>query len=85
MPDPERWLAEVRRSPADHGRLELIVRRPSVEEREIVESGELDVTVGLVGDNWLDRGSRATSTAPPIPSAAQHHELAMRPTGGGRR
>jgi len=56
--DPDRWMAQVRESPADHGRLDLIVRRPSVEEREIVGSGELDVTVGLVGDNWLARGSR---------------------------
>ena len=29
-----------------------------MEEREILDSGELDVTVGLVGDNWLARGSR---------------------------
>jgi tRNA (adenine37-N6)-methyltransferase len=58
--DPERWLADVRLSPADHGTLDLIVRRPWVNEREILESGELDVTVGLVGDNWLDRGSRMT-------------------------
>ena len=35
----------VRESPADHGRLDLIVRRPSVEEREILASGELDLTV----------------------------------------
>jgi tRNA-Thr(GGU) m(6)t(6)A37 methyltransferase TsaA len=56
--DPDGWLAEVRKSPADHGRLDLIVCRPSVEEREILASGELDVTVGLVGDNWLARGSR---------------------------
>ena len=56
--EPENWLTEVRRSPADHGILELIVRRPSVEEREMLDSGELDITVGLVGDNWLARGSR---------------------------
>ena len=56
--DPDRWMAEVRESPADHGRLDMIVRRPTVNEREILGSGELDVTVGLVGDNWLERGSR---------------------------
>jgi len=56
--DPERWIALVRESPSDHGRLDLIVRRPAVNEREIVDSGELDETVGLVGDNWLERGSR---------------------------
>lgn len=57
-PDPEVWLAEVRRSPADHGRLDYIVRRPSTDEREVLERGELDLAVGLVGDNWLARGSR---------------------------
>lgn len=58
--EPERWLAEVLRSPADRGRLELIVRRPAVDEREVLASGELEVAVGLVGDNWLARGSRST-------------------------
>lgn len=57
-PDPDAWLAEVHRSPADGGRLDLIVRRPSAEAREVVEQAELDLTVGLVGDNWLARGSR---------------------------
>ena len=58
--DPDRWLDEVLRSPADGGRLEMIVRRPNDGEREVVESGELDVELGLVGDNWKERGSRNT-------------------------
>lgn len=67
--DPERWLAEVRRSPADHGRLELIVCRPAVDEREVLVSGELDLEVGLVGDNWLSRGSRNTPDGRAEPDA----------------
>jgi tRNA-Thr(GGU) m(6)t(6)A37 methyltransferase TsaA len=59
--DPERWLAEARQSPADHGRLELIVRRPETGEREVLATGELDTAVGLVGDNWLARGSRSSA------------------------
>jgi tRNA (adenine37-N6)-methyltransferase len=59
VPDPEGWLAEVQRSPVDHGWLEMIVRRPAVGEREVLDSAELDTVVGLVGDNWLERGSRA--------------------------
>ncbi len=59
-PDPDAWLAEVRRSPADGGRLDLIVRRPAPQEREVVEHAELDLAVGLVGDNWLTRGSRSS-------------------------
>ena len=65
--DPDAWLAEVLRSPADSGRLEMIVRRPAVDEREVLPHAELNVTVGLVGDNWLARGSRsrADGTADP--------------------
>jgi len=36
--------------------VELIVRRPAVDEREVVEAAELDLEQGLVGDNWLSRG-----------------------------
>lgn len=66
-PDPERWLEEVRRSPQDVGHLELIVRRPDVDTREVIANAELDLVVGLVGDNWLDRGSasRADGSADP--------------------
>jgi MOSC domain-containing protein YiiM len=51
-------LGEIRRSPADAGTVELIVRRPKVEEREVVDEAELSVELGLVGDNWLERGTR---------------------------
>ena len=33
------WLAEVRRSPAETGTVELIVRRPAVDDREVVDVG----------------------------------------------
>ena len=39
-------------SPRDVGTLCLVVRRPGVDEREILAEGELDLTEGLVGDNW---------------------------------
>lgn len=53
-------LAEIRRSPADDGTLELIVRRPAESEREVLEEGLLDLEVGLVGDSWHVRGSSRT-------------------------
>ena len=56
----EAGLAEVRRAPRDAGTVELIVRRPGTEEREVVAKAELDPAAGLVGDNWRARGSRAT-------------------------
>ena len=54
-------LDEIRRSPKDEGVLELIVRRPSVGEREVLDEGRLDVTEGLVGDTWIARGSRRSN------------------------
>ena len=53
----EAGLDGIRQSPEDAGRLELIVRRPSSGDREIVTEGELDVRIGLVGDNWSTRGN----------------------------
>jgi MOSC domain-containing protein YiiM len=56
----ERGLAAIRRAPRDAGTVELIVRRPSTEEREVVAEAGLDPAVGLVGDCWRERGSSAT-------------------------
>jgi hypothetical protein len=58
--DLERGIAEVRRAPKDHGRVELIVRRPAVDEREVVTEGVLDLDHGLLGDTWRARGSSRT-------------------------
>ena len=43
------------------GTVELIVRRPAVDEREVLAEGTLEVTAGLVGDTWPVRGSTRTS------------------------
>lgn len=63
----EAGLAHVRLSPRDGGVLELIVRRPRIEEREILEEGELDLRVGLVGDSWSVRTSSRTADGSPHP------------------
>ncbi len=63
------WMEEVRRSPADNGTLTLIVRRPATNERELLEEGHLDTEVGLVGDNWLARGSRSREDGAAEPDA----------------
>lgn len=57
----EAGMERVLASPKDNGMLELIVRRPKVNKREVVGSGTLDVEHGLVGDNWLTRGSSRTT------------------------
>lgn len=57
----EAGLEEILASPRDEGVLRMIVARPAIGEREVLEQGELDLTEGLVGDNWRARGSRATT------------------------
>lgn len=56
----EAGIEQIRQAPLDGGTLEMIVRRPDVGEREILETGELDLKIGLVGDNWSTRGSSRT-------------------------
>ncbi len=56
----EAGLDDVRSSPRDEGRVELVVRRPAVDEREVLVEGSLDTTDGLVGDTWRVRGSSST-------------------------
>ncbi len=60
-------LDHIRRAPSDHGTLELIVRRPDVNEREILDTGHLSLQEGLEGDNWRDRGSSRTPDGGPHP------------------
>lgn len=54
----ETRLALVGQSPADEGVLEMIVRRPGVDQREVLQQAELSLTDGLVGDSWRERASR---------------------------
>ncbi len=61
----EAGIDEVRLSPADEGRLELIVRRPVSEEREVLEEASLSVEEGLVGDNWGQRTCSRTDDGAP--------------------
>ncbi|HEY3042653.1 MAG TPA: hypothetical protein VGJ39_01430 [Vicinamibacterales bacterium] len=57
----EAGLDEIRRAPKDCGVLRLIVRRPQVSAREVLEEGQLDPAGGLVGDRW---GIRQDSADP---------------------
>lgn len=63
----EAGLDVIRQSPKNDGVVELIVRRPAAGEREVLREGELDVTVGLVGDNWLTRGNPRTEDGKSLP------------------
>jgi hypothetical protein len=60
-------LDDIIRSPKDSGVLEMIVRRPQVGEREVLDEGQLDLVDGLVGDSWKLRSSRRTADGTPHP------------------
>lgn len=61
MAELEAGLDGIRSAPKDEGILDLIVRRPQVEEREVLAEGELHLERGLLGDNWSLRGSSRTA------------------------
>jgi hypothetical protein len=69
MEELEAGLNNIRQSPKDGGRLEMIVRRPRVDEREVLEEAELNLMLGLVGDNWKTRGSSR------LPDKSAHPEM----------
>jgi len=58
-------LDNIRRSPTEEGVLELIVRRQSINDREVLDQGELDLAQGLVGDSWNRRRSTSTPDGSP--------------------
>lgn len=66
--DLEAGLEHIRQAPASSGAIELIVRRPETDVREILDSAELSVEVGLVGDIWPTRASRSTADGGPDPA-----------------
>jgi hypothetical protein len=57
----EAGLDDIYQSPKDDGRINMIVRRPKDDEREVLPEAKLDLVEGLVGDNWKVRGSKKTS------------------------
>jgi len=63
----EAGLDHIRQSPKDNGVLQLIVRRPSVESREVLDEAQLDLSEGLVGDSWKVRPSSKTADGSPHP------------------
>ena len=67
----EAGLEDILQSPKDHGVVKMIVRRPDVDHREVLEEAELDFTEGLVGDNWRRRGSGST------PDGSAHPEMQL--------
>ena len=67
MDELEAALDHLRQAPKDDGLLQLIVRRPHVDEREVLEEAQLDPVKGLIGDSWIVRKSSRTPDGSPHP------------------
>lgn len=57
----ETAIHDVLAAPKNNGTLEMIVSRPKIDQRHVAINGFLDTEQGLIGDNWLTRGSARTS------------------------
>ncbi len=60
-------IGHVAAAPSDVGTVELVVARPAKGERMVLESAELRPGIGLVGDNYLERGSSKPGGGPADP------------------
>jgi hypothetical protein len=63
----EAGLDGILGSPSDHGRVQLIVRRPAENARQALTEARLDRDRGLVGDTWRVRPSNLTRDRSPHP------------------
>ncbi len=60
-------LPHIQQAPKVEGTLALIVRRPQVDAREVLDEAELNSVEGLAGDTWNQRGSSRTADGSPHP------------------
>ena len=69
MQELEAALDHLREAPKDEGVLQLIVCRPEIDQRKVLDVAELDPLRGMIGDNWILRGSSKT------PDGSAHPEM----------
>jgi hypothetical protein len=62
-------LGHVRMSPADGGRVQLLVIRPGIDERAVSETVIADPAIGIAGDSWRVRPSSRTPDRSANPEA----------------
>lgn len=62
----EAGLDHICESPIGAGRLEMIVARPDVGARQVLDEAVLDPACGLVGDTWIRRPVLADGTPHPL-------------------
>ncbi len=66
-PELDAALEHLGQAPTDDGTLELVVRRPALLQREVLDVGVLSTVEGLVGDTWSQRPSKRTPDGSPHP------------------
>ncbi len=60
-------LDHIRSAPTSQGTLDLVLRRPATDEREVLDEAELSLSEGVVGDNWNQLPSKRTEDGGPHP------------------
>ncbi|MEY2473116.1 MAG: hypothetical protein QOK28_2445 [Actinomycetota bacterium] len=85
LTDLEAGLDHIRQSPTEEGTLELIVVRTSPGRRKVLEEGELDLEVGLVGNDWIKRKPRFGERNPLGQLTVMNHRAAALVAGDPER
>ncbi len=62
-------LDHIQDSPSNAGLVEMLVVRPDVDERTVLDAAEFVVGAGLVGDNYVARGNQRTEDGKAHPEA----------------
>ena len=63
----EAGLEHLRQAPKDEGVVRLIVCRPEINQRQVLDEAQLDTVKGLIGDTWCTRPSKRTPDGSPHP------------------
>jgi MOSC domain-containing protein YiiM len=79
----ESAAAEMGSSPTDNGIVEMIVCRPTMLERMVLQEGVLDTTHGLRGDSWEARG-RSDGGLDPLRQITVMNSRALAAIAGNR-
>ena len=75
----EPFIDDVLAAPSDVGTVELVVCRPAVGERRVLETAELVPGRGLVGDNYVERGSTRNARRARRPARRVERDVGARP------
>ena len=65
----EAALPHIREAPGSTGTIELIVRRPAEDAREVLDVAEINDAEGIAGDTWNQRSSPTSADGGPHPDA----------------